>query len=484
MPSHRPRHIRPRDIDSLFSWLELSEPLKLGLFLLSGLLAASAVWLVPPDAGLGPAGERALFILAFATGLWVTEAIPAYAVGILVIGLQILLLGEPGGVYAETEQDWEQFIAVIGHPLVWLFFGGFVLAAGMAKTGLDRSLASRILSRVGSEPRQLLYGVMGITFTLSMFMSNTATTAMMMAMLVPLLRNIDAGSPTGTSLVLGLAVAANLGGMASLIGTPANAIAVGALAQVPGMAPVSFLDWVLIGLPPGLLLLALAAWLLQRRIAPDTPPLADAAISENAEVRLAPRWQVLVMGATLVLTLGLWLTAGLHGIPPTAISLLPIVVLTASGVLEAADIRGLNYDVLFLLAGGLALGQVVVSTGLSAWLVGLLPLEGLGRFGAVLVMALVTVVLSNLMSNTAAANILIPLGITLAAGFEAQIAIPIALAASAAMCLPISTPPNAMVFASGRCQSGDFLYLGTIIGIVAPVLVTCWSLLVVNWIVE
>lgn len=479
-----PRQTKPaRDIDSLFTWLELSEPLKLVLFVLCGLLAFVVLWLVPEVTGPGAAGERALFILVFATGLWITEAIPAYAVGILVIGLQILLLGEPGGVYAESEQDWEQFVGVIGHPLVWLFFGGFVLAAGMAKTGLDRHLARWVLVQVGTQPRQLLLGVMSITFVLSMFMSNTATTAMMLAMLAPLLRNIHADSPTGSSLVLGLAAAANLGGMASLIGTPANAIAVGALAQVSGLEMVSFFDWLLIGTPPGLLLLALTAWWLRRRIAEDTPPLGDAALAGSGDNSAAPRWQVLVMTATLMATLGLWLSAGWHGIPPTAVSFLPIVVLTATGVLEAGDIRGLNYDVLFLLAGGLALGQVVVGTGLSDWLVGLLPLEGVSQFGAILLMVLVTVVLSNLMSNTAAANILIPLGVTLATGFEAQMAIPIALAASAAMCLPISTPPNAMVFASGRCRSGDFLLLGGIVGLVAPLLLTLWALLVVGWLV-
>jgi sodium-dependent dicarboxylate transporter 2/3/5 len=304
---------------------------------------------------------------------------------------------------------------------------------------------------------------------------------MMLAIMAPLLRDIDTGSPTGTSLVLGLAVAANLGGMASLIGTPANAIAVGALAQVPGLPAVSFLDWLLIGLPPGLLLLCLAGWMLRRRLAPDTPPLnANVLRADSAAVK-APRWQVLIMAATLLVTVGLWLSSGLHGIPPAAVSFLPIVLLTASGVLGAQDLRGLNYDVLFLLAGGLALGEVVVSTGLSGWLVSLLPFENFGKFGAILLLALVTVLLSNLMSNTAAANILIPLGVALATGFEPQIAIPIALSASAAMCLPISTPPNAMVYASGRCKARDFLLLGGVIGIIAPLLVTLWSLLVVGW---
>lgn len=471
---------RARNIDSLFTWLQLPSLLKLALFIVCALIAATTVWLLPEDSTLMPAGQRALFILVFATGLWITEAIPAYAVGILVIALQIALLGQPGGVYAETAQDWEQFISVIGHPLVWLFFGGFVLAAGMAKTGLDRQLAKRILSRVGNRPEDVLLGVMAITFVLSMFISNTATTAMMLAMLAPLLRNMEPSSSTATSLVLGLAVAANLGGMASLIGTPANAIAVGALAQVDGLSGVSFLDWLMIGLPPGLALLALAVWWLRRNIGADAAPLDSATLDNDGVGKPAPGWQVLTMGFTLLATIGLWLSSGLHGIPPTAVSFLPIVLLTATGVLGATDIRGLNYDVLFLLAGGLALGQLVSSTGLSSWLVSGLPLDQLGQFAMVLAMALFTVFLSNLMSNTAAANILIPLGVALATGFEAQMAIPIALSASVAMSLPISTPPNAMVYASGRCSSGDFLKLGTLVGLIGPLIVTIWSLLILR----
>ena len=111
------------------------------------------------------------------------------------IALQIALLGKPGGVFAETARDWEQFVTVIGHPLVWLFFGGFILAAGMARTGLDRRLAAALLGRLGDSPSAVLLGVMGITFSLSMFMSNTATTAMILAMLAPLLATLPEPLP-------------------------------------------------------------------------------------------------------------------------------------------------------------------------------------------------------------------------------------------------------------------------------------------------
>ncbi len=471
-------HRRAHRIDSLFTWLELSSPTRLMIFILCALLASVTTWLIPADELLSDAARRALFILLFATGLWLTEAIPAYAVGLLIIGLQILLLGRPGGIYAENDKDWEAFVVVLGHPLIWLFFGGFVLAAGMAKTGLDRWLATLVISKAGSSPINILFGVMAVTFVLSMFMSNTATTAMMLAMLAPVLRNAPEGSITAACLALGVAAAANLGGMASLIGTPANAIAVGALSEVSTIPNISFLQWILIGLPPGLFLLAITGLLLGRQILKDDQLSKDGAFIQNDALIRGPRWQLLVMVITMITTIGLWLTSGWHGAPPAAVSFLPIVILTASGILGPKDIRELNYDVLFLLAGGLALGQLVVSTGLSEWLVSRLPVDAMGKIGVILMMAYLTVALSNLMSNTAAANILIPLGITLGSGFEAQIAIPIALSASVAMSLPISTPPNAMVYASGYCKSSDFLKLGTILGIIAPTLVTIWTQMV------
>ena len=154
-----------------------------------------------------PAARRALFILIFAAALWLTDAIPAFAVGILIIGLRIALLGRPGGVFARTERDWEAFVVVIGDPLVWLFFGGFVLAAGMSRTGLDRWFASRVLGRFSQTPTTLLLGVMLTAFVLSMFMSNTATTAMIVAMLGPIMASRPEDDRLSTGLLLSVAVA-------------------------------------------------------------------------------------------------------------------------------------------------------------------------------------------------------------------------------------------------------------------------------------
>jgi len=439
--------------------------------------AAGTSYLESP---LEPASTRALFILLLAAGLWLSDAIPAYSVGILVIALKIALLGRPDGVFAKDSKDWEHFVQVLGHPLVWLFFGGFVLAAGMAHCGLDRLLAKGLLKRVGTSPRAVLFGMMGVTFVLSMFMSNTATTAMMLAIVAqlgasgPSSENTDNRYSVG--LLVGTAVAANLGGVASLIGTPPNAIAVGALAELTPAIDVSFLGWMLIGLPPAIVCLVVA-WGLLSWWYPSQRTSIDFAASSASKLHapVAPRWQLIVVAATLVATFTAWLTSGLHGVPSAAVAFLPIVVFTTTGLLSVQEIRNLPYEVLFLLAGGLALGEAVTETGLSTWIVAQLPLNGLPPLAIACALGYLTVLLSNFMSNTAAANVLVPIGIALAAGFEANVAVLIAFGASAAMCLPVATPPNSIVCSTGKCRTRDFLQIGLVMGILLPLLGLLWA---------
>jgi sodium-dependent dicarboxylate transporter 2/3/5 len=244
-PAQTDKHLEVPE--GVFGALGISSPKRIVLFF--GCLFVALLFVVLPVFDeLQPGQRRALFILVFAALLWVSEAIAAFSVGILIIALNIGLLGNPRKrIFALVDRDWEQFVTVIGHPLVWLFFGGFVLAAGMRHTGLDRWIASRLLSRFGTRPAAVLFGVMAVTFILSMFMSNTATTAMMIAMLGPLIGQLDRKLSAG--LLIGTAVAANLGGMGSLIGTPPNAIAVGVLSGRPDAVDITFLDWMVIGFP-------------------------------------------------------------------------------------------------------------------------------------------------------------------------------------------------------------------------------------------
>lgn len=466
---------------ALFGWLQISSPQRLLICLLITLLAAAVAWSIPESAGLEPAARRSLFILLLAAGLWLSETIPAFAVGILIIALQVLLLDRPGGTLAEDGRSWEAHVFVLGHPLVWLFFGGLVLAAGMARCGIDRWLATNLLQRFAGSAYSLLAAIAGITFVLSMVMSNTATTAMILALIGPVIARLPAGDPLAPALVLAVPVGANLGGMGSLVGTPPNAVAAGALASQAGIE-INFAQWLLVGLVPGLVLVCVLLMLLMLRArgqqAPD-PSVWQSQDSGTAQDQ-ARNWESLTVVITLLLTVFLWLTTGWHGLPAQAVAVVPVVLLTATGILSVGAFRSLPYDVLFLLAGGLALGQAVYETGLAAWLISALPADEVPVFMLAMASGIAAVILSNVMSNTAAANVLVPLALSAAPGFPLEVALPVALCASAAMAMPVSTPPNALTFATGHVRARDFLLLGGATALLAPPLTATWTIYVVR----
>jgi sodium-dependent dicarboxylate transporter 2/3/5 len=438
------------------------------------LLASLLAWW-PQWEGLSDPGRQALWITALAAGLWVTEALPTFATGLVVIALSVAVLGDPRGEFAAGDpRVWERFVTPWGSPLLWLFMGGFALAAAASKTGLDRLCAVAVLGRVGTRPGAVVAGVLGIAFVGSMFMSNTATCAMVVAMLAPLIGRLG-GDPVGRALVLAAAAGANLGGMATVLGTPPNAIAAGALSKLG--QPVSFGGWMACALVPAVLL-ALLTWLwLTARYATKLRALdVTALLSEQAgETSGQPRWHRPVVGVSALAAIVLWMSAGWHGVPAEVVALMPMALFAALGILDERDVRGLSWDVLLLLAGGLTLGVVVADTGLARWLLGALPLEALGARGLAFAVAFAACLLSNFMSNTAAANILVPLAAALAGEANAAaLVIPVALGTSAAMCLPVSTPPNAIAYGTGLITTRDLLELGLVLGLLGPVLVVLW----------
>ena len=436
------------------------------LCLVVALLAA--FW--PSYEGLSSHAVMALFILIFCAGLWVTEAMPAFSVSLLVIGLEITLLG----VNEAGDPDWQKYVATWGSPLIWLFFAGFILAAAAKKTGLDHWMATFIMSRLGSRPAVVLMGIMGSTALLSMFLSNTATATMMVAVLGPLLAAGHANNKHPRALLLGIAMGANIGGMGTIIGTPPNAIAAGALSTV---SDVNFFQWMIFGVPPAAFLLSIAwgylllVYLGRNAFAPDD----HFVLSEDAPPAAVPKIQQLLVVLVFVVTILMWITSPLHGIPTTVVSFFPICVLTTTRTLDADDVKSISWDVLLLIAGGLSLGVAVSDTGLAIWIMDHLPLEGMAPVVIALGIAYVAIFLSNLMSNTAAANVIVPLGIAILGGNHIHLIIPIALSLSAAMCLPISTPPNAIVYGTRCLKSSDLLGAGLFIGLLAPLVAIGWA---------
>ena len=466
-----------REIRRLIGRLEFNSVRSLSKMTACFIIALLIVF-VPKYSGLTDAAQWTLFILIFAAGLWVTEAIPAFATALVVIGLEIAILGRPDGVFATSTKDWEVFVQPWSSPIIWLFFGGFILAAAATKTRLDRWLVRNVLARFGTNPIIVLLGLMALTFLFSMFMSNTATTVMMLAVITPVVANLDKDDPIAKGMMLGIPFAANLGGMGTIIGSPPNAIAAGAIADI---YPINFAEWMLVGLPPAILLGAVA-WVYLVKKYPSKEKSIDLSklLDDSYQSAILPLWKKLLVMIVFIITICLWLTTPIHGISTPVISFIPITAFAAVRVIGVNDIRKLPWDVLLLLTGGLSLGVAVAKTGLAEWMVGEFQLST----GAIIALAFTfsyfATIISNFMSNTAATNILVPIGLAAAVGFEPQIVVPIALGASAAMCMPISTPPNALAYASGKFAMKDFLSGGIIIGILAPAISVLWCIFVFN----
>jgi solute carrier family 13 (sodium-dependent dicarboxylate transporter), member 2/3/5 len=444
-----------------------------------GVAVGGLVAYLPEHAGLAAPGHHALFVLVLASCLWITGALPPFAVSLLVIALQIALLGDPAGEFSDGDpRRWEMFVAPWASPVMWLFLSGLVLAAAAQRTGLDRRLAAAVLGAVGDGPRRLLLGMMSITFVLSMFMSNTATTAMMLALVTPMASSGAMPPLMARGLLVGVAVAANIGGMGTLIGTPPNAIAAAALA---GSQPIDYARWMVFGLPPALFLVTVAWLFLSWRYV--TAELRVALPEDFADDAPGPgraRSQTLV-ALIFGVTVAAWMTEQLHGIPTAVVAVMPIAALAVSGVVTERELRLLPWDVLVLVAGGLSLGVGVAETGLAAWLVGGIDAGTLPPAGLALAMAVPTSLLSNFISNTAAATIVMPMAMALGGAAPALIAIPLALTTSTSMCLPVSTPPNALVFASGHVTTRDLVGVGLLVGLVGPPVAIGWTLIVARW---
>jgi len=422
-----------------------------------------------PLGGLEGEARSALFILIFAAFLWISEAIPAFAVSLLVIGLEIMLLGFSELDFGSSE--WERYLQPWASPLVFLFFAGFIMALAAKKSGVDMWLAKKVLLFAGDRSINVLVGVSGITFLLSMFISNTATASLMISVIAPIIASLGSKNPFQKALLLGVAIGANLGGMGTIIGTPPNAIAVGILR---GSAP-NFLEWMMLALPPALLLMVCAVFVLIK-LYPSSEERIDLEHLRSMDDIGNALSKSVVMGV-FALTIGLWLTTPLHHIPTTVISFIPVIVFTVFGIIDAEDIKEIKWDVIILIAGGLSLGVGIQSSGLAAWFADVInPCEA-GFEAAVVIFCYAVVLVSNFMSNTAASNIMLPLifALSINAGDTGYLGVvAVALSASFAMVLPISTPPNAIVFSSGKIGSREFLKIGLLIGVFAPIVVFGW----------
>ena len=299
-------------------------------------------------------------------------------------------------------------------------------------------------------------------------MSNTATTATIMAVALPIIHRLEAGDKFRVGLALGIPFSANIGGMGTPIGTPPNAIVLGILEKVDpatGQAAghCSFLQWMLFAVPIAAVLMVVA-WLLLMFLYPSAKPAVE--VDMNIKWTKSPK--AFIYYATAVFTILMWVTGTLHGINSYVVGMFPVAILLATGVLGSREFRSLEWDVLWLVAGGIALGKGVSATGFDTWIVGLVEWDALSASVLGIAICLTALLMSTFISNSAASNLLAPIAVAVAvsAGGSAVVILAfVALGASMAMALPISTPPNAIAYSAGTFSTKQMAFNGAIIAI-------------------
>ncbi|MGD1464600.1 SLC13 family permease [Vibrio harveyi] len=399
-----------------------------------------------------------LCILIFIAVLWLTEAIHVSITALLIPLLAVFL-----GVF-NTQAALNNF----SNSIIFLFLGGFALAAALHKQKLDQAIADKVLLIARGKMSVAVFMLFGVSAGLSMWISNTATTAMMLPLVLGVMSKLDAKKSHSTYLfvLLGIAYSASIGGIATLVGSPPNAIAA---AEVG----LSFTEWMELGLPISLILMPIAILVLYTMTKPD--------LSHKFELDHQPvEWTngKMITLAIFLLTVTLWIfskpiNAMLGGFAKfdTLVAIGAILLLGASRAVEWKDIeKTTDWGVLILFGGGICLSNVLKATGTSVFLANGLAgfLEQAGVLLTILAVVAFVVFLTEFASNTASAALLVPVFATIAEALGLSpviLSALIAVAASCAFMLPVATPPNAIVFATGHIKQKEMMRIGMVLNI-------------------
>ena len=439
-----------------------------------------------PIADLTLIQHRLLAIFLLAALLWVLEPVPVFATSILIIALELIMISDkglhlfrtpPAGHDLGELMKYTDIFSAFSSPIIILFMGGFALAIAASKYELDNNLARVLLRPFGHQPKFIMLGLMLITAVFSMFMSNTATTVMMLALLGPIVASAPKGDIGIKALVLCIPIAANTGGIATPIGTPPNAIA---LQYLTGENSIDFLSWMMMGLPFVIIQLTIAWFLLQKLF-----PSFQKTMTLKLDGQFQRNWRAMVVYATFAATILLWMTTKVHGMNTYVVSIIPLAVFTLTGIMGKAELKQINWDVLWLVAGGIAIGIGLDKTGLAAALAHAIDYEALSPVAVVITMSIVCWLMANFMSNTATANLLMPIAAAIGASMESLssmgglqgLLVVVAFSASLGMILPVSTPPNSLAYSTGLIESKDMAKTGVIIGVIGLIIVYIAALL-------
>lgn len=451
------------------------------LFFVSFILTV-IVWNLPSTFfgidGLTTVQQRVIAIFVMAVMLWLTEAIPAWATSVTIIFVLLFFVSNSSFKFMQgSEGQYGQLLDSVGimacfaDPTIILFLGGFILAIAATKSGLDVWMAKAMIKPFGKKSENVLLGFLLITGIFSMFISNTATAAMMLTFLTPVFKALPANGKGRIALTMAIPIGANLGGMGTPIGTPPNAFAYKVLNDPTGMnLDISFGHWMAVMVPLVIVLLIIA-WFLLRKLF----PFSQKTIELHIEGDVKHNWRSVVVGATFFVTIVLWIFGKQIGINANTVAMLPIAVFAFSGVISAKDLQQIDWGVIWMVAGGFALGLAMNGTGLAKVAVESIPFGSWSPIVILIISGLVCYFLSNFISNTATAALLIPILSVVCSGMgdklniiggDPTILVGIAVAASAAMSLPISTPPNAIAYSTGLINQKDMAKTGITVGVI------------------
>ncbi len=443
--------------------------------------------------GLTVIEQRVIALFLFAATMWISEALPAWGTSFLIIVIMLLTISDASlacfkvDVPADAEYGrlvpYKSLMATLSDPTIMLFLGGFVLAIGMTKTKFDQYMAKVLLKPFGTRSSMVLLGFIVVTAVFSAFVSNTATAAMMLTFLIPVLKVMDDDPKGRVALALAIPIGANIGGMATPIGTPPNIIALGYLNETLGI-PVTFGEWMLKMVPLTVFLL-FVGWILLRVMF----PFKHKEIKLEIEGELHRDKQTYVVIGTFIVTVFLWCFSDLLklGLNSYIIALIPVASFIVSGLFGRRDLEQINWGVLWMVAGGFALGVALNYTRLSSHLVESIPFGSWSFMLVIVVAVMVCYGLSNFISNSATAALLVPIlgvvagamvGVTGNESIPVRMLVAIAVASSMAMVLPISTPPNAIASSTGMIEQKDMVKVGLVMGIVGLVSGVAWLMLV------
>ncbi len=446
-------------------------------------VVALLVWCLPVENwidGLTIIQKRTLAIFIYAILMWLFEAVPAWTTSVMVVVLLLFTTSNSSLVFFEnaapevlgTQTSYKSLLHCFADPIIMLFIGGFVLAIAASKTGLDLFLARVMLKPFGKNPKWVLLGFLMVTGVFSMFLSNTATAAMMLTFLGPVLKALPADGKGKTALALAIPIAANVGGMGTPIGTPPNAIALKYMSEIG--IEIGFGQWMLFMIPFTLLLLFLA-WVMLLKLF----PFKAKEINLNIEGELKKDWRSVVVYITFICTVLLWVLDKATGVNANVVAMLPVGVCAIIGVLTKRDLEEISWSVLWMVAGGFALGVGLQETGLAQTLIDVIPFGSWPALIMVIGSGLICYAMANFISHTATASLLVPILAVVGASVAGNLAplggvstllVGVAIGSSLGMVLPISTPPNAIAASTGMIEQKEMVKTGLIMGVLGLVI--------------